>query len=149
MTAHFFISKYLLQLCKLNLHLGKHHKIIIPEPLHKDVFISVKLHDSPSSTTANLSDLSALVIVPAWRRSNAWCACKSRHDVTHCEVGIYCIMHTPSGWGCASSNTGYFSLQLSHGTFCRMRREEKRHLIAVKLTDTQAQGKYIKYELMR
>lgn len=69
---------------------GKHHKLnIISEPPHKDVFISVELHDSPSSTSENLSDLSALVIILACRRSNAWYACKSRHDVTHCEVGIY------------------------------------------------------------
>lgn len=66
------------------------HKLnIIPEPRHKDVFISVELHDSPSSSGANPSDLSALVIIPAWRRSDAWYACKSRHDVTYCEVGIY------------------------------------------------------------
>lgn len=45
--------------------IAKHRKIIIPEHPHIDAFISVKIRDSPSSTTANLSDLSALVIVPA------------------------------------------------------------------------------------
>lgn len=70
--------------------LEKNHKLnIITEPPHRDVFISVELRGSPPSTSENLSDHSPSVIIPSWGRSNAWCACKTRHHVTHCDVGIY------------------------------------------------------------
>lgn len=59
------------------------------------------------------------------------------------------IMHVPSGWGCASPNASYFSLLLSHDSFCRKWREEKQHLTAERLTDRQGQGKDKENKLMR
>lgn len=59
------------------------------------------------------------------------------------------IMHTSSSRGCVSPNASYFSLPLSHGSFCRMWQEEKQHLTAVTLTDRQGQREDIENELMR
>ncbi|KAK1888607.1 Rqc2 like RqcH [Dissostichus eleginoides] len=56
------ISKVSTEVCPRS---GKHHKLnIISEPSYKDVFISLKVYDSPSSTREKLSDLCALLIIP-------------------------------------------------------------------------------------
>ncbi len=76
------------------------------------------------------------------------CGTHANQDMMWHIVKWASIMHTSSSRESASPNASYFSLPLSHGSFCRMW-QEKQHLTVVTLTGRQGQGEDRENELMR